>query len=67
MPILPLDHLEPVAATVGVMLYPGEDEDSRRQARASAARHLAKLLRQFHEAGHTLAYGDLARIASDDR
>jgi hypothetical protein len=65
MPNLPLDHPEPFAATVGVMLYPGEDEDSRRRALAFTAQSLAEPLRQFHEAGHSLAYQDLARIASD--
>ena len=65
MPILPLDHPEPLAATLGVMLYPGEDEASRRRARAYAAQFLAEPLRLFHEAGHSLAYEDLARIASD--
>ena len=65
MPILPLDQPEPLSATLGIMLYPGEDEDSRRRARAYTAQFLAEPLRQFHEAGHTLAYEDLARIASD--
>jgi hypothetical protein len=27
MPILPLDHPDPFAATLGVMLYPGADDD----------------------------------------
>ena len=35
MPILPLDHPEPFAAVLGVMLYPGTDEDDRRKARAT--------------------------------
>ncbi len=65
MPNLPLDHPEPLAATLGVMLYPGEDEASRRRAQAYAAQFLAEPLRLFHEAGHSLAYEDLARIASD--
>jgi hypothetical protein len=29
MPILPLDHPEPFAATLGIMLYPGSDEGAR--------------------------------------
>ena len=65
MPILPLDHPEPLAATLGVMLYPGEDEDSRRRARAYAAQFLAEPLRRFHEAGGTLTYEELARIHAD--
>jgi len=42
MPILPLDAPEPFIATVGVMLYPSEDEAP--QARAYAAQYLASLL-----------------------
>ena len=33
MPILPLDHPEPFAATLGVMLYPGTDDDSPKDTR----------------------------------
>jgi len=51
MPILPLDHPDPLAATLGVMLYSGQDEDSQRGARAFAAQFLAEPLRLFHEAG----------------
>ena len=36
MPILPLDHPEPFAATLGVMLYPGADNDDPLKARAFA-------------------------------
>jgi len=65
MPILPLDHPEPLAATLGAMLYPGEDEDSRRRARAYTAQLLAEPIRQFLEAGGTLAHEQLAQILSD--
>jgi hypothetical protein len=65
MPILPLDHPEPFAATLGVMLYPGTNEDDRRKARAFAAQWIAEPLRRFHEAGHQLSYNALARIAED--
>jgi hypothetical protein len=65
MPILPLDHPEPLAATLGVMLYPGEDEADQKYARAYAAQFLAEPLRLFQEAGGTLAYKDLLRIATD--
>ena len=41
MRVLPLDTPEPFAATLGVMLYPGEDEKSRRKARAYAAQYLS--------------------------
>lgn len=65
MPILPLTHPEPLAATLGVMHYPGEDEESKSRARAYAAQFLATPLRWFHEAGYSLPYQDLLRIASD--
>jgi hypothetical protein len=65
MPILPLDHPEPLAATLGVMLYPGNDEADPQKARAFAAHYLAEPLRRLKEAGGTLSYEDLQRIASD--
>lgn len=65
MPILPLDHPEPFAATLGVMLYPGIDNDDPRKARALAAQWLAEPLRRFHEAGHSLSYEKLLRITTD--
>jgi hypothetical protein len=65
MPILPLDYPEPFAATLGVMLYPGTHEDDRLKAQAFAAQWIAEPLRHFHEAGHQLSYGALARIAED--
>lgn len=65
MPILPLDHPEPFAATLGVMLYPGLDEDSQRKARAFAAQYLAEPLRQLYGSGGTLSHEHLVRIAFD--
>src|SRR5882724_10458462 len=65
MPILPLNHPEPFAATLGVMLYPGTDEADRQKAAAFAAHYLAEPLRRFHEAGGALRYEELSRIASD--
>ena len=47
MPVLPLEHFEPFAATLGVMLYPGLDEDDQRKARAFAAQWLALTVRRF--------------------
>lgn len=64
MPILPLDHPEPLAATLGVMLYPGDDEADRNSAEAFASQFLAVPLRQFRDAGGVLSYDDLFRIAS---
>ena len=65
MPFLPLGHPEPFAATLGVMFYPGTDQDDPLKARAFAAQWLAEPLRRFHEAGYRLPYGTLLRIASD--
>jgi hypothetical protein len=65
MPILPLDHPEPLAATLGVMLYPGEDGDSRQRAKAFTSQFLAVPLAEFHEVGGRLSYEELARIQSD--
>jgi hypothetical protein len=59
---LPLDHPEPFAATLGVMLYPGMDSDDPAKARAFEAWWLAVPLRRFHEAGHRLSYEALASI-----
>lgn len=63
MPVLPLDHPEPFAATLGVMLFPGEDDADRKKATAYAAHCLAEPLRQFHEEGGTLDYDSLRFIA----
>ena len=65
MPILPLDHPEPLAATLGVMLYPGEDDASQRRARAYAAQFLAEPVRRFREAGGSMSKEVLARLHAD--
>jgi hypothetical protein len=65
MPILPLDHPEPFAATLGVMLYPATDPDDPPKARAFAAHWLAEPLRRFDQDGHRLSYETLLRIATD--
>jgi hypothetical protein len=41
------------------MLYPGEDEDNQKRARAYTAQALAEPIRQFVETGGTLAEGQL--------
>jgi len=56
MPTLPLDHPEPFAVTLGVMLYPGEDDASQSRARAFASQYLAEPLRRFHADGGALPY-----------
>ena len=63
MPYLPLDHPDPFAATVGIMLYPLAEE--AREARAFAAHLLAVPLKKFHAAGHKLSYDALGQIAED--
>jgi hypothetical protein len=65
MPILPLDHPEPFAAVLGVMLYPGTDEDDRRKARAFAVHWLAEPFRRFHEVGGRLSNDELERLVMD--
>jgi hypothetical protein len=62
MPILPLGHPEPFAATLGVMLYPATDSADAASARAFASQMLAEPIRQFHEAGYVLSYDALERI-----
>jgi hypothetical protein len=51
-------------ATLGVMLFPGDDESDRSKAQAYAAQNLAKPLGRYNEAGHKLPYDSLLRIAS---
>jgi hypothetical protein len=63
MLILPLEHLEPFAATLGVMLYPGRDEDDQRKAKIFPSIWLAKPLQRFHKAGYQLSYDILGQIA----
>jgi hypothetical protein len=65
MPILPLDHPEPFAAVLGVMLYPGTDEDDRRKARAFAPLWLAEPFRRFREMGGRLSNNELEQLVMD--
>jgi hypothetical protein len=62
MPFLPLDRPNSFLATLGVMLYPGTDENDRVKARAFASQWVAEPFRFFHEAGHTLPYEALAKM-----
>jgi hypothetical protein len=63
MPILPLDHPEPFAATLGVMLYPGTDEVERRKAASFQPFWLAEPIRQLTAAGHRLSEDALLHFA----
>ena len=65
MPILPLDHPKPFAATLGVMLYPETTNDDPYKSRTFAARWLAKPIERAHKAGHVIAPDTLLRIAID--
>lgn len=65
MPILPLDHPEPFAATLGVMLYPGSDPSEQRRASAFAARFLSEPLRRYRDAGHSLPAETLLQLLRD--
>lgn len=62
MPILPLDHPEPFAATLGVMLYPGIDAVDPPRARAFATQYLAEPVRRLLEAGHRLTLDALEKL-----
>jgi hypothetical protein len=53
MPILPLGHPKPFAATLGVMLYPGASESDARKARAFASGHLVDPPQRLRDAGRT--------------
>lgn len=63
MPFLPLDHPEPFAAVLGIMLYPKLNEQD--QARAFAAQYLAEPIRLLEEQGRYLSYPSLLQIAKD--
>jgi hypothetical protein len=45
MPVLPLKHPEPFAATLGVMLYSGTDNENRRKALAGQMAELSAFSR----------------------
>ena len=51
MPFLPLGYPEPFAATFGVMLYPGDDELSRKCAKSAAATITSNAIRLAELAG----------------
>jgi len=63
--ILPLDHPEPFAATLGIMLYPGTDDSDRRRAAALASHWLAEPIKRATADGHEISGEVLLRIAVD--
>jgi hypothetical protein len=64
MPILPLAHPEPFAATLGVMLYPGTDDLEKRKAAAFQTRWLAEPIERLHTEGHELSYNTLLHLTT---
>lgn len=65
MPVLPLSHPEPFAATIGVMLYPGPNDGDARKARAFAAHYLAVPMQRYIAAGHQPSPETLLRLMTD--
>jgi hypothetical protein len=65
MPILPLDYCEPLASTLGVMHYPGTDDESQNKARTYTARFLSEPIKQAEAAGHTVPREILLPIAME--
>lgn len=65
MPILPLDQPDPFMAVLGVMHYPGLDDESCAKARAFTARLLAEPVRQYLDSGQTLSNEILGQLVSD--
>lgn len=65
MPILPLDHSEPFAATLGTMLYPGTDETERRKAGTYTSGYLAGPIGEYVRRGGQLSAGQLQQIIVD--
>lgn len=64
MPQLPLDYVEPFAALLGKMLYPGTDEQDCRKAETFVSQYLAEPLRQFRDQGGQIKIEDLYRLAT---
>jgi hypothetical protein len=64
MPILPLDHPEPFATTLGVMLYPGTDDLEKCKAAAFKTHWLAEPIERLHAYGHQLSYNTLLQLTT---
>ncbi len=65
MPILRLDYPEPYALTLGIMLYPGEDESDQQQARAFASQYVREWIPLIYKAGSSLSEEELNRVLDD--
>ncbi|MEM6414331.1 MAG: hypothetical protein AAF720_06705 [Pseudomonadota bacterium] len=64
MPILPIDHIEPFAAILGVMLYPEITGEDPKKARAFTSQYLAQPLKEYRSAGGELSKETLFEIAT---
>jgi hypothetical protein len=67
VPILPLDHIEPFAATLGIMHYPGTDDADRRHAAAFTSKFLASVMADDRRAAGLIARPDLVELCTAAR
>lgn len=64
MPILPLDHPDPLAATLGIMHYPGVDESERRVAATWTLNFLARPIADHRRGGGSVDHGNLLDLVT---
>ncbi|MEM6414541.1 MAG: hypothetical protein AAF720_07780 [Pseudomonadota bacterium] len=62
MPILHIDHIEPFAAILGVMLYPEITGEDPKKARAFTSQYLAQPLKEYRSSGDELSKQALFEI-----
>lgn len=62
MPILPIDSNGSFLKTLGIMLYPGDDDADRRNARAFASHQLADPIAKLYAHGLKMSETDLVDI-----
>ena len=65
MPVLSLDYPEPYALTLGIMLFPGDDEPDRQQAKAFASHYVTERLPLLNRMGLSLSDEELNRVLDD--
>ena len=61
MPDLPLHHIEPFAAVLGVMLFPALDEKERSRRDGFVADHLARAIKEYENGGGQTLTADVLR------
>jgi hypothetical protein len=59
LPVLPLDHPDPLAATLGIMLYPGVDEADRKSAASWTLKFLTPVIAGHRGQGGSIRHDDL--------